>query len=276
MVFNKNKLKYSKIFIFLIFFSIFSLIFSIYSNITLHNKINLLTGKAISNTGNSFELQEKDNKYDSLGKKISIVAVSNKGDGVVGKLNLRLIPGNNNVLIDTNPFSEPDIQYSVNKAVTVAKLRTNYNYDKDFIFNYDIQPSDLIGGGSAGAATTILTIAALEGKDIKDNVIISGTINDDGTIGPVAGLLEKAKAVSDAGYKKFLIPKGQSTITFFEKQVSKKSTGGFEILSTHLVPTKVNLNDLAGKWGLEIIEVSNIDEALSYFIEGYSAHKSNN
>ena len=37
-------------------------------------------------------------------RSIPIVAVSSDGKGVVGNLTVRLIPGNNNVLINTNPF----------------------------------------------------------------------------------------------------------------------------------------------------------------------------
>jgi len=200
---------------------------------------------------------------------IPLVAVSSSGEGIVGNLTVRLIPGNNNVLINTNPFLETDIQYSVNKAVTVAKLKSNYDFDRDFLFDFKAGNAQLIGGESAGAAITIATIAALQNKTLKKDAVITGTINVDGTIGKVSGIIEKAKAVADAGYKYFLVPKGQSKITYYEKVITKEPIGfGFEILNTRYVPKTIDLKEIAKKeWGLEIVEVSTIEEALPYFIE---------
>lgn len=39
----------------------------------------------------------------------------------------------------------------------------------------------------------------------------------DGMIEEISGAIEKAKAVADAGYKRFLVPKGQSTVTYYER-----------------------------------------------------------
>jgi uncharacterized protein len=125
--------------------------------------------------------------YYTTERTIPIVAVSSSGEGVVGNLTIKLIPGNNNVLINTNPFLETDIQYSANKAVTVAKLRSNYDFDRDFLFDFRAGNAQLIGGESAGAAITIATIAALQNKTIRNDTIITGTINVDGTIGRIEG-----------------------------------------------------------------------------------------
>ncbi len=208
------------------------------------------------------------NVFKPVELSIPIVAVSTDGEGVVGNLTLKLIPGNNNVFVDTNPFVDFDIQYSVNTAVTYAKLFVkNYNFDKDFVFSYKV-PARVVGGPSAGAATAILTIAALEGKRLKPGVAITGTINPDGSIGPVGGILEKAKAVADAGFEVFLVPKGQSVITYYERVTEKHSLYGFDILSTRYVPKTLDLKQAAKKeWGLTIIEVSNVSEALKYFID---------
>ncbi len=206
--------------------------------------------------------------FSIVEKEIPIVAVSNTGEGIVGNLKIKLIPGNNNVLINTNPFLDTDIQYSVNKAVAVAKLRSGYDFDRDFLFDFKSGNARLIGGESAGAAITIATIAALQNADIKNDSVITGTINPDGTIGKVGGMLEKAKAVADAGYKHFLVPKGQSSVTYYEKQVTREPFGfGFEILNTRYVPKTMDLKETAKQeWGLDIIEISDIEEAIPYFL----------
>jgi uncharacterized protein len=204
----------------------------------------------------------------SIEKNIPIVAVSSNGEGVTGNLTVKLIPGNNNVLINTNPFLETDIQYSANTAVAVAKLSSNYNYDKDFIFDFKAGEAQLIGGESAGAAIAIATIAALQNKNLKNEAVITGTINPDGTIGKIGWVIEKAKAVADAGYKYFLVPKGQSKVTYYEKQLVREPFGfGFEILNTRYVPKTIDLKKVAkDEWNLEVIEVSTIGEALPYFM----------
>jgi len=195
---------------------------------------------------------------------IPVVAVSNEGEGVVGDLTVKLIPGNNNVLVNTNPFLDTDIQYSANKAVAVAKQKADYGFDRDFLFDYEAGSAQLIGGESAGVATAVATIAALENKTIRKDTTITGTIEADGTIGEIGGVIEKAKAVSDAGYKRFIVPRGQSNVTYYERQVSEEPTRfGFTILNTRYLPKTLDLRAEAKKeWNLDIIEVSTIDEAL--------------
>jgi uncharacterized protein len=203
-------------------------------------------------------------------KTIPIVAVNQyENEGKVGNLTVKLIPGNSNVLIDTNPFLETDLQYSANIAVTVAKLKTGqYAANKDFILSYNIV-SNVIGGESAGAATTIAVIAALEGKEIKKGVAITGTINQDGSIGRVGGILEKARAVADAGYNLFLVPKGQTKIKYYEKRIEKEPFGfGFVLYNTRYVPQVIDIREeIKKEWGLKIIEVSTIEEAMEYLLE---------
>ncbi|KUK45148.1 MAG: Uncharacterized protein XD72_0552 [Methanothrix harundinacea] len=205
-------------------------------------------------------------------RSIPIVAVAGDDTGVMGQLNLRLIPGNNDILINTNPFLEPDIQYAIKKAVTYAESRDpSYKFDKDFVFNFNFSSprADLVGGESAGAAAAILTTAALEGKDLKDDAVITGTINEDGSVGRIGGVLEKTKAVSASGYKNFLIPMGQSDITYYERQIQRRPIdSGIDVLISEYVPKTLDLSETAkDELGLNIIEVSDVEEALPYFIE---------
>ena len=213
---------------------------------------------------------QENERTEIVTRTVPVVAVSSREEkGIIGNLTLKLIPGNANVLIDTNPFLETDLQYSANIAVTVAKLRSKkYASNKDFILSYDIG-SDVIGGGSAGAATAIVTIAALKGKQIREGTAITGTINHDGSIGRVGGILEKAKALADAGYNTFLVPKGQTKVKYYEKVVEEEPFGfGFKLLNTRYVPRIIDIADEVKKeWGLEVKEVSTIDEAVSLMIE---------
>ena len=50
-----------------------------------------------------------------------------------------------------------------------------------------------IDGPSAGAAMTVGTLAAFRGDDLNPDVVMTGTINPDGTIGPVGGIPQKVQ-----------------------------------------------------------------------------------
>jgi predicted S18 family serine protease len=219
--------------------------------------------------GSSVQTEIQGSSFTTTEKDMPIVAVSEDEMGMVDKMRLKLIPGSNDILINTNPFLEPDVQYAVKTAVTYAISRTpDYGYDKDFIFDFNATEAQLIGGESAGASATILSLAALENKEIKRDSVITGTINPDGTVGRVGSVLEKAKAVSDAGYKYFLVPEGQSEITYYERQVQRQSTDfGFDILRSKYVPKTLDLaKEAKDAWDLNIVEVKTIDDALPYFI----------
>lgn len=212
-----------------------------------------------------FMILSAESALDTLvTRSMPIVAVNPDLDaGVMGTLRLRLIPGNSDVLIDTNPFAETDLQYSSNIAVDVAKFQTgNSAPNTDFIFTYDIV-SDVIGGQSAGAAAAIAAIAALDKSRIKDGVVITGTINPNGSIGPVGAVLEKAQAAGEAGYREFLVPEGQSHVIYVQP-MQKDIFGRIIIYPEEKV---IDLKEEAYKmWNISVSEVSDIGEALRYMV----------
>ncbi|NPA38778.1 MAG: hypothetical protein GXN99_03230 [Candidatus Nanohaloarchaeota archaeon] len=201
---------------------------------------------------------------------VPIVAVTTDGEGVLGYLHIKTMPGHGNILLEANPFSEIDLQYSLNKALSVARMVTQkYTVPYDFVFSYDVGDAQVIGGESAGAAACLGIIAILENRSIKEKVAITGTIELDGSIGKVGGVFEKAQAAAEAGYKVFLVPKGQSILIYYEKKVIKREImPGYYIYSTRYVPQTLDLKEYAKQeWGMEIIEVSNIYEAMNYMLE---------
>jgi predicted S18 family serine protease len=204
----------------------------------------------------------------TIRKEIPIVAVSGDGRGILSSLSMEMAPGNDQVLVATQPFLEPDLQHSLNEAVDYAKRITGYSNGMDFIYNYKINTT-LIGGGSAGASAAIVTIAGIENKTLKEDAVITGTINYDGSIGVVGGIQEKAQAVADAGYSYFLVPEGQATQTTYEREiVTREPFPGFILRSSRYVAKTVNLADVAHtQWGLTIVEVGTLEEALPYFID---------
>lgn len=93
--------------------------------------------------------------------------------------------------------------------VVGVELRT-HRLRFDMPFNVDIR-SGPIGGPSAGLAFTLGVIDVLTEGELTGGakVAATGTINIDGTVGDVGGVIQKAAAVRESGATVFLVPKGE-------------------------------------------------------------------
>ena len=196
-------------------------------------------------------------------------AVAKTNDGYVGvltQINVTMQNGSGNVYVVTSPLTEVDMQGSAHLAVDVASALTGIdasNHDFIFVVKAD---SPIVGGPSAGAVMTIASIALIKGWGVSSDVIMTGMINPDGSIGPVGGILEKGEAAAKAGAKYFLIPKGQGIV--YQTVTEKRQIGGFVQIIQKRVP--VNVSDYLGsKYGIIVKEVDDINEALKYFT-GYT------
>lgn len=90
-------------------------------------------------------------------------------------------------------------------------------------FEVNISTPD-IGGPSAGLAFTLSLLDELTDGDLMGNgrVAATGTINEDGAVGAIGALVQKAVAVRDAGATLFLVPAGQSDA---EVAAARKAAG---------------------------------------------------
>ncbi len=91
-------------------------------------------------------------------------------------------------------------------AVTVATLLTGAP-----LSNRDVQ-FDITGkidGPSAGALMTVGVLSLLRGDKLADDITMTGTINPDGTVGPVGGIPYKIQGVVAAKKTRMLIPTGE-------------------------------------------------------------------
>ena len=195
----------------------------------------------------------------------NILAVTQNQQGVIGKVNVEITKGNGKVLVNTNPFLEPDTQYSANIAASVASNLTNFDLsNKNIIYDFNLT-GNVLGGPSAGLAMTLATISAIENKDVK-NIGVTGTILPDGEIGLVGGVLEKGVAAGDKGIKLILVPKSESIFTYYEKNVQKRTlNNGAIIVRTYYTPRNANLTEYFEKeYNMKVIEVNNIQEAMKY------------
>lgn len=183
-------------------------------------------------------------------------------EGVVLTADIELRPGQGRILIDTKPRIGIDLQSSLRTAVTVAENITGVSFNSiDVILTVSYKEDvDIVDGPSAGAAIAIGLIAAVENVSISPNVYITGTVNPDGTVGKVGGILEKAEAAAQMGAEKLILPKGQSWVTGF-REVRTEPIPGFIIVTYE--PYQVDLRRHLQEKGynVEILEADRIIEA---------------
>jgi uncharacterized protein len=194
---------------------------------------------------------------------MKLPAINNEGEGVATILKIEAKKGDGRTLTDIeNILFFADTQQSIRMARLVAEDITEINCDNyELIYSIKANAS-IIGGPSAGAALTIGTIKALEGRKVNQSVMITGTINHDGSIGPVSEILEKAEASKKAGATLFLVPLGQSRGVIYETREHCEKFGFTEVCTTETIPKRV---DVGKEVGIKIREVENIEEALDYF-----------
>lgn len=77
-------------------------------------------------------------------------------------------------------------------------------------YEFTIDPGvGLIDGPSAGGLTTIGVLAAILGHDVRTDAAMTGTINPDGSIGPVGGIPQKLEGAAEANKTLVLVPASQ-------------------------------------------------------------------
>jgi pSer/pThr/pTyr-binding forkhead associated (FHA) protein len=111
---------------------------------------------------------------------------------------------------------------------------------------FNVHVSGHTDGPSAGMLTTAAMLALLRGKEIRQDTTMTGTINPDGTAGPVAGIVQKMEGAKKAGLKRFGFPLGS------RNQKDQKSGQDVDLL-------------LVGqKMGLEVVEIGDLYEAYEF------------
>ncbi len=195
---------------------------------------------------------------------IIVPAVNQEGQGVSTVLTVQIVQGSGRSLANIdNIFFFVDTQNSIRVAKHVAEDITGEDLNNfDTIYTITAEAS-VIEGPSAGAALTIATVAAIEKQELNQKIMITGTVNEQGVIGPVGGILEKAKAAKAMGAEIFLVPSGQGTTTTYETRRTCETIGTQEVCTVEQVPIKA---DISGDVSIEIREVRTVQEALQYFL----------
>lgn len=195
---------------------------------------------------------------------MKLLAVRETADGYGGSIAdvyLRIEPGSGQVFLDTFPLTRTDTQISTRFAKQIACDYLD-EYCGQYDFFYTIRAdSSIIAGPSAGAALSLLTISLLDGVTLDESVSITGTINSGGLIGFVGGIKAKIQAAADIGLTTVLIPQGERFVD------DDKVNGSFFSVDTESNSSNATIDLVAFglSLGVEVIEVSDLDEALAHF-----------
>jgi len=179
---------------------------------------------------------------------IRIPAVDSNGNGLLTYAELTVVDGNGGIYVDVEPFISVETQNSAKTAARVAQQLTGYDLRmKDLLFKV-IANTESVDGPSGGNALSLLAYAEFTGKKLREDLSATGTIELDGSIGKIGGVVQKAKAAHDAGITLFLVPVGQSV------------SGGV---------------DLAKFWeprGMQVVEVRNLTESVQFAFTAKGQH----
>lgn len=93
--------------------------------------------------------------------------------------------------------------------------------------------------------------------------MITGTINHDGSIGPVSEIIAKAGASKQIGATLFLVPLLQSRDVVYETSQHCENFGPTQVCTVEQVPKKIIVSDQAG---IQVQEIGSVQDALKYFL----------
>lgn len=75
-------------------------------------------------------------------------------------------------------------------------------------YEFNVHVGGHTDGPSAGMLTTVAMLALMREKDLRPDSTMTGTINPDGTAGPVGGIVQKMEGAKASGLKRFGFPIG--------------------------------------------------------------------
>ena len=185
----------------------------------------------------------------------------NGEEGTILTAQVVVTNGTGHVYVDTNPYTQVDLQGSARIAAMVASDVLGVD-EKLYDFYYAIDVgSPIVGGPSAGGALTVATIAAMNNWKIKPGVVMTGMIDPDETIGPVGGIPFKLEAAGTKNTTLFLVPQGQLVVNITNVTIVKV---GHIVMSNNTEET-VDLVELGKKLNIDVKEVSTIQDAVLEF-----------
>ncbi|UCD04476.1 MAG: hypothetical protein JSW73_02485 [Candidatus Woesearchaeota archaeon] len=193
-------------------------------------------------------------------------AINTRGEGMLLDLEVAIMPGSGRLLTDIeNLLFWVDTQKSIKTAKIVAEKVSGID-TSNMDISYTLRAAgntSAVGGGSAGAILALSTIAVLKNKQLNYSIIVTGSIDENGTIGQVGGIESKIEVAKKSGATLFLIPKGQGITEVTKSMKECEDIGSTEICEISY--KRIKSTPLGEKLNITIKEISNISEAMEYY-----------
>lgn len=184
-------------------------------------------------------------------------------EGTLMNISVEVRPGKGRVLVQTTPLMGVVFQDAANTAVFVAENKTGKTLSgSDVIFSVNAEGQvPGVDGPSAGALMTLLSISAIDNSKLNDNITLTGTIDNEGKVGAIGGVLEKAQAAKAGGKTLFLIPRENSELVTYK--LEERHFGGITVYER--VPEVINAKEyIENNVGIRTEYVDTIDDVLNY------------
>jgi hypothetical protein len=142
--------------------------------------------------------------------------MANRGEVAVVDLAVSHISSGTGPEVVTDSHFGGNLDVSLRTAVSAAAKAVGY--DQRYLrVRLSVKTSILqsglyIDGPSAGAVLAVGVASALLGDQIRPDVCMSGTINENLEVGPVGGLEEKIKGCRQFNYREMIVPFAQTSM----------------------------------------------------------------
>ncbi len=171
---------------------------------------------------------------------MQVPAVDANGNGILTTIQADVREGSGGVYIDVEPFISVETQNSAKVAAQQAARLAGVDLGKFDVFYKVIANTEVVDGPSGGQALGLLAYAEFTGLKIRTDLTATGSIEADGSIGKVGGILGKVEASQAAGIRLVLLPLGQA------------------------LQSGVDLTQYAqARWGMQVVEVRNLNESVA-------------
>ena len=184
-------------------------------------------------------------------------------EGAMINLSVEIRPGEGRVLVHTTPLMGIVFQDTANTAVFVAQNISGRHFaGSDVIFSVEAQDQvPAVDGPSAGALMTALVIAALENQTPRQDITLTGTIDPQGHVGAIGGILEKSQAAKASGKSTLLLPRENAQLVQYTEIT--RSIGGFTFVQR--IPTVVDAKEyVESEVGITVTYVDSIRDVEQY------------
>jgi predicted S18 family serine protease len=183
--------------------------------------------------------------------------------GTMLNISVEIQPGQGRVLVETRPLMGIVFQDAANTAVFVAQNVTRKSLTgSDVIFSVEAQEQvPAVDGPSAGALMTALAIAALTEQKPNPSITLTGTIDSNGHVGAIGGVVEKAQAAKESGKTDILLPRENSQLVQYTETTRRIGRFTYTARTPNLIDTKQYIEN---EIGIRVTYVDSINDVQRY------------